>query len=167
MTRTRLAPLAFTFLALTGSGIAFAQASAPGAYTLPQVLSFPFPAELVSAPGTPRFAWTTFQRGVRSISVADGPEYKARILTAYKDDDGQELSNLAFSADGRYLVYVRGGDHGSNWAAEDGLMPNPTSSPIQPKMQIWSIAVAGRRASSPRRGRRAGAEPRRQPRRPS
>jgi dipeptidyl aminopeptidase/acylaminoacyl peptidase len=40
-------------------------------------------------------------------------------------------------------VYVRGGDHGSNWPADGNLMPDPASSPIQPKMQVWAVAAAG------------------------
>jgi dipeptidyl aminopeptidase/acylaminoacyl peptidase len=120
-----------------------ASSAAPGGYSLNQILGFTFASELVAAPKGQRFAWTLFQRGVRSIWVADGPDFIPRTLVAYKDDDGQELTNVAFSADGRFVVYVRGGDHGANWAGEGGLVPNPTSSPIQPKMQIWSVAVDG------------------------
>ena len=36
----------------------------------------------------------------------------------------QELTSLALSADGRYVVYVRGGDHGGNW---DGPVAQPAS----------------------------------------
>jgi dipeptidyl aminopeptidase/acylaminoacyl peptidase len=65
------------------------------------------------------------------------------MLTASRADDGQELTNLAFSADGRYLVWTRGGDHGANWSAEGNLAPNPASSTVQPKVEIWASPVDG------------------------
>lgn len=113
------------------------------AFTLEQVLGFTFPSELTASPSGSRVAWALLQRGVRSVWVADGPQFEPRQLVTSKGDDGQELTNLVFSADGRYLVYVRGGDHSSNWEAEGNLMPNPTSSPVQPKMQVWAVAVDG------------------------
>ncbi|HVZ20072.1 MAG TPA: prolyl oligopeptidase family serine peptidase, partial [Vicinamibacterales bacterium] len=45
-------------------------------------------------------------------------------------------------------VYVRGGDHGSNWPAEGNLQPDPTSMPVQPKMQVWAVGADG--AAAPR-----------------
>jgi dipeptidyl aminopeptidase/acylaminoacyl peptidase len=38
-------------------------------------------------------------------------------------------------------VYVRGGDHGSNW--DDSVAVNPSLSPVQMKLQIWSVPFAG------------------------
>src|SRR5262249_17539452 len=55
----------------------------------------------------------------------------------------QELTNLAFSGDGKTIVYVRGGDHGSNWPADGNLMPDPASSPVQPEMRVWGIPTSG------------------------
>jgi dipeptidyl aminopeptidase/acylaminoacyl peptidase len=117
--------------------------SSPAGFTLAQVMSYPFPDNLVAAPSGARVAWTFDQRGVRNIYVADGPEFVPRKITAYDVDDGQELTGLAFSEDGNTLVYVRGGDHGSNWPAEGNLMPDPTSSPVQPKLQIFTVSAGG------------------------
>jgi dipeptidyl aminopeptidase/acylaminoacyl peptidase len=114
---------------------------ASGGVTLEQITSYAFPSELVAAPVGQRFAWTAFQRGVRRIWVADGPAFQARELVSYPNDDGQELTGFAFSGDGKYLVYARGGDHGSNWPGERNLMPNPANSPVQQKLQVWSVAV--------------------------
>jgi dipeptidyl aminopeptidase/acylaminoacyl peptidase len=114
-----------------------------GGYALDQLLGFPFPAELVAAPTGQCFAWSTLQLGTRIILVAAGPAFQPRAVVTYGDDDGQELSNLVFSGTGRRVVYVRGGDHGSNWAGEGGLDPNPSSSPVQQKMQLWSVSVDG------------------------
>jgi dipeptidyl aminopeptidase/acylaminoacyl peptidase len=118
-------------------------AAAPDAVTLEQLTNYSFPSELTASPVGQRFAWTSFQRGVRRIWIADGPAFHARELVAYPNDDGQELTNFAFSGDGKHLVYARGGDHGSNWPAERNLMPNPSSSPVQQKLQVWSIAAEG------------------------
>src|SRR3954463_10055665 len=80
-------------------------------FTLEQVLNFPFPANLVAAPNGAVLAWTFAEHGARNIYVAEGPQFTARRVTAYADDDGQELTNLSFTRDGRTIVYVRGGDH--------------------------------------------------------
>lgn len=115
-----------------------------GTFTMEQLLSYPFPSEMIAAPAGSTIAWTFNERGVRNIYAADAPDFKPRRVTAYKDDDGQELTNLTFSDDGKTIVYVRGGNHGANWPAEDNLMPDPASSPIQPKMQVWAVSAGGR-----------------------
>jgi len=118
------------------------RAQAP-AFGMAQVLSYPYPSDLVASPGGAQIAWVFNEQGVRNIWIADGPDFRPRRLTAYREDDGQELTSLAFSDDGRYLVYVRGGDHDANWAAAGDLMPDPDHSPVQPERQVWSVATAG------------------------
>jgi len=105
--------------------------SAQGGFTLEQVLSSPFPADLVAARRGARVAWTFDAEGRRNVWVAEGPQFQARQLTRYDKDDGQELSGLSFSADGNWLVFVRGG--GKNRAGE---LPNPTSDPEGVKQQV-------------------------------
>ncbi len=117
--------------------------SAASSIRVEQILGYPFPDELVAAPAGATVAWTFNERGVRNIYAADGPDFKARRITPYKDDDGQELTGVAFASDGKTIVYVRGGDHGANWPAEGNLMPDPASSPIPPKMQIFSVPAGG------------------------
>ena len=116
-------------------------AQAPPSFTLEQILDYPFPDNLVASPKGSTIAWTFNERGVRNIYAADGPDFKARKVTGYAADDGQELTNLSFSTDGRTIVYVRGGDHGANWNAEGNLQPNPASSTQQPRMQVWAVAA--------------------------
>src|SRR5689334_20061426 len=72
-------------------------------FTLEQVLSSPFPADLVAARRGARVAWTFDAEGRRNVWVAEGPQFQARQLTRYERDDGQELSELAFSADGNWV----------------------------------------------------------------
>jgi dipeptidyl aminopeptidase/acylaminoacyl peptidase len=118
----------------------FAQtASRP--FTVEQILGFPSPDNLIASPVGSTIAWTFNERGVRNIYVASGPAFEARRVTAYTDDDGQELTQLAFSRDGKSILYVRGGDHGS--ARGGDTPPNPAELPVQPRIQIWSVAASG------------------------
>src|SRR3954469_5474645 len=129
--------LASLVVALTLSASAL---HAQGGFTIEQVKSYPFSNELTSAAKSGRIAWALNEQGKRNIWVADAPDYKARRLTNYMLDDGQELTSVSLSGDGKYVVYVRGGDHGSNWA---GASPNPLSLPTAPKIELWTIAVDG------------------------
>jgi dipeptidyl aminopeptidase/acylaminoacyl peptidase len=130
-------------VSVLGACILFVAAAAPPSLTPQQLLSYPFPDALVASPVGGTVAWTFNERGVRNIYAADAPDFKARRVTPYTDDDGQEITNVCFSSDGKTLVYVRGGDHGANWPADGNLMPNPASSPVQPKMQVWAISTSG------------------------
>ncbi len=117
------------------------QHAAADAFTLDQIKSYPYPNELTASATGSRIAWAFNERGARNVWVAEGPDFKARRLTNYTTDDGQELTSLSISADGKYVVYVRGGDHGSNF--DSSVAVNPTLSPAQVKVQIWSAPFAG------------------------
>ena len=110
-------------------------------FSLEAVKSYPFPNELTSSATGSRIAWAFNEQGKRNIYAAEGPDFAARRLTAYNTDDGQELTSVSISPDGQWIVYLRGGDHGSNW--DDGLPVNPGFSPEPPKVQIWSIPFSG------------------------
>jgi dipeptidyl aminopeptidase/acylaminoacyl peptidase len=118
-------------------------ASAQKPITLEQVLSAPFPSDLTAAKKSNRIAWIFDQQGARNIWVAEAPGFAARQITKYSEDDGQELSDLAFSPDGNTIVYVRGG--GKNAA---GQVPNPTSNPAGAEQAVWTVAWTG---SDPKR----------------
>lgn len=110
-------------------------------FTLEQVLSFPFPSGMtVSATGS-RIAWTINFNGQRNIYVAEGPAFTPRRLTPYLKDEGQELSSVQLSPDGKWCVYIRGGDFGANW--DDALPVNPQHFPEPPAVKIWSIPFDG------------------------
>src|SRR5260370_39610878 len=83
------------------------RAGAQSSFTLEQVMSAPFPSELTVAKSGDRVAWGFDQEGRRNIWVAEGPEVQARQHTKYAADDGQELSDLDFSAHRTTLAYVR------------------------------------------------------------
>jgi dipeptidyl aminopeptidase/acylaminoacyl peptidase len=108
------------------------------AATLEQYLSAPFASELTAAPGGGKIAWVLNERGARNIWVAAAPDYKGRRLTAYKDDDGQDLAELAWTADGRSLLYTRGGDLDTH---RD--IPNPQGLAQWPEQAIYIIPFDG------------------------
>ena len=127
-------------LALGCSAVTIAQTPPAAPFTAEQVLGLPTPDNLIASPAGSTVAWTFNERGVRNIYIAAGPDFTARKLTDNKADDGQELTNLSFSSDGKWIVYVRGGDHGGS---RPGDAPNPNAEPSAPKMQVWSVATAG------------------------
>ena len=132
----------FTFLCLT---IGFFLTRTPSlqaqTFSLEAVKSYPFPNELTSSAQGSRIAWALDEQGKRNVYVAQGPDFTPRKLTKYTDDDGQEITSLSISDDGKRVVFVRGGDHGSNW--DDELPVNTSSSTVQPKVQIWSFPFDG------------------------
>ena len=137
--------------AQSGRATARPSATSPaGAFTLEQALSYPFATGLATAAKGSRVAWVFDRDGIRNIWTADGPDFKARAITNYSSDDGQELTNLTVSPDGKLVIYVRGGDHDANWAAEGGLPPDPSHSPIKPKVEIWSVATDGSPNQAPK-----------------
>lgn len=110
-------------------------------FTLSQALSYPFPNALVSSQDGKNIAYVLNERGVHSIWFAQAPSFKPRMLYSYGADDGQEISDLAISNDGKYVVYVRGGNHDANWPERP--WPNPDLRDTrEPHMQIISIATA-------------------------
>jgi dipeptidyl aminopeptidase/acylaminoacyl peptidase len=113
-------------------------------FTMQQVKSYPFPNELTAAATGARIAWAFNEEGRRNIYVAEGPDWRARRLTAYDVDDGQALTRVQISADGQWVVYRRGGDD-ANWDADDwGLAAvNAASMPVQPKIQLWAVPFDG------------------------
>ncbi|MGK2963372.1 MAG: S9 family peptidase [Gemmatimonadaceae bacterium] len=105
-----------------------------------QLRAYPFPQNLTAAATGSRIAWTFNEEGRRNIYVAEGPDFTARKITGYDRDDGQELSSVSVSSDGQYVVFVRGGEHGSNW--DDEVIVNAESLPVPPKLQIMSVPFA-------------------------
>jgi len=126
--------LGVSFALLSALALKPAAAMAQEALTLEQVLSAPFPSDLTAAKKIPRLAWVLDDQGKRNIYVAELPDSKVRRLTSYLREDGQELSGLVFSEDGKTVVYTRGG--GKN---RGGQSPNPTSDPAGAEQAVYRI----------------------------
>jgi len=124
------------FLAVAFAGATPPLALAQQQFTLEQVLGAPFASDLVAAHRGSSVAWIVNQRGARNIWVAAGPSWQPRQVTRYQDDDGQEIESLTFTADGRSVVYVRGGS--SNGAGE---RPNPALVRGGVDQAIWIASV--------------------------
>lgn len=107
-------------------------------FTLDAIMGYAFPSNLVASPRGDLAAWVFNWKGQRNIWIAKSPEYKARQLTSFSLDDGQEISQLAFNFDGAIIVYVRGGS-----ANRAGEYPNPTSDPKGVEQSVWAIRVEG------------------------
>ncbi len=116
----------------------FAAPAMAGSFTLEQVLSSPFPTNLVAASHAGRVAWVFDFKGARNIWVADAPNFSARQVTPYSGDDGTPIASLRITPDGRTLVYVRGSE--SN---EAGQVANATSEVWSRKQQVFAIDVDG------------------------
>ena len=92
-------------------------------FTLDQITAYPFPAELTASARGTRIAFTLNERGSRNLWVAEGPSFTPRKLTSWDADDGQEIVNVSLSADGQWIAFARGGDHGSNFDGLQLLLP--------------------------------------------
>jgi dipeptidyl aminopeptidase/acylaminoacyl peptidase len=118
-------------------GLSLAQAQKQ--FTLEQVMSAPFPSDLVAAPAGGSVAWVQIAKGARNIWVASPPEYKGKQVTSYGEDDGEELGELVWTADAKAIIYTRGGDLDSF-----GESPNPRSTPEEPKQLLWIVTLDGK-----------------------
>ena len=113
-------------------------AKLPSPFSLEQVLGSPFPTELRAAPTGGAVAWIVNARGVRNVWIAEAPGYLGRQLTNYTEDDGMEISDLAWSPDARTLVYARG--DGTNGKGE---YPNPISNPAGVEQNVCAVSITG------------------------
>ena len=100
-------------------------------FTLEQVLSSPFPSDLIASPQGDKVAWVFDAEGKRNIWVAEAPGFKGRQLTHYDKDDGQEITEPEFSPDGNWIAFVYGGPPNA-----DKDIPNPTSDPAGAKQEV-------------------------------
>lgn len=120
---------------MLGPALAFAPAPRD---PLAAALALPAAGELVGARDAPRFAWVESAAGVLNIWFAERGT-PARRLTAFIEDDGQPLSDLALSSDGTALAFVHGGDP----EARDEALPNAAWDSEPPRQQLFVAATAG------------------------
>ena len=118
--------------------VAVSAAAQQAPFTLDQVLSASFPSELIAAPSGGKVAWVSDVKGVRNIMVAEPPQYQARKITAYTEDDGQELLDLRWTHAATAIVYVRGGS-----ANGRGEIPNPALNPAGASEDLWIATLNG------------------------
>jgi dipeptidyl aminopeptidase/acylaminoacyl peptidase len=116
-------------------------AMARGSFTIEQVLSSPFPTELIASPAGNKVAWVFNARGLRNIWVAEpgaGRSYRSLQVTPYTQEDGQDVGELAWTPDSQSIVYVRGGD-----LENGGNYPNPASVSEGVEQDVWVVSLEG------------------------
>jgi dipeptidyl aminopeptidase/acylaminoacyl peptidase len=95
------------------------------AFSIEQILSAPFPSDLVASSDANHFAWVINEAGRRNVWLATHRTrdhvYDARPLTNYTEDDGQDMADLAFVPRHDGVLFVRGGD----FEDPDKPAPNP------------------------------------------
>ena len=139
---------------------AFSAAATP--LDIAKLISAPFPYDLVGSPGGESVAWIENEGGSRNVWVASAPQWTARRLTAFAGDDGYDLESIAWSGDGRWLAFSRGGDEGE----PDNEKTNVVSDPAGREQVVWiadldarsaprAVAAGGQPAPSPRGDRLA------------
>jgi len=111
-----------------------------GGYALRQVLSSPFPSNLVNAENAKkpsgRIAWVFARKGERNVWVADAPDFTARQITHYKGDDGLPIAALKLSPDGQTIVFARGTESNAH-----GEIADPTSNRVKREQLVWAMDV--------------------------
>ena len=126
---------ALSFCVFYFSGLCAAQ-SASGGFSLQQILSSPFPTNLVAAEHAGRIAWVFSFKGDRNVWIADAPKFEARQVTHYSGDDGMPIAALKLTPDGHTAVYARGSEVNSA-----GEVANPSSNVEKPLQQVWAVDV--------------------------
>ena len=107
-------------------------------FTIEHVLSAPFSNDLTASPGRDAVAWVQYAQGARNVWVARAPGYQGAPWTKFTADDGQEIDDIAWKADGSALFFTRGGSPNGR-----GEFPNPTSDPGGARQEIWMATAAG------------------------
>ncbi|MGD2120141.1 MAG: prolyl oligopeptidase family serine peptidase [Gemmatimonadota bacterium] len=110
-------------------------------FTFEDMLSPPYPSEMVSAREVDRIAWISVERGRRNVYTAAAPDFTPRKLTDWNEDNGHDLTSIRISDDGEVLVFVRG--HTPN---DEGWVANPNSDPQGAERAIWAVATSGGKA---------------------
>jgi dipeptidyl aminopeptidase/acylaminoacyl peptidase len=111
--------------------------SAQERFTIEQILSAPFPSDLVSAKKADQIAWIEYNQGKRNIYTAVASDFKPKRVTDNAVDDGYDMSDLTISDDGSIIVFVRG--HTPN---RDGWIANPSSNPDGSERAIWAVRTS-------------------------
>ncbi len=106
-------------------------------FSLQQVLSAPYAAELTAAPAGDRVAWVEDAEGHRNLWVG-APHIPAHQLTIFDQDDGLDITGLAWSPDGSIVAFTRSTEDGP-----DEKPSNPAHLERHIEPEIWLAPVAG------------------------
>jgi dipeptidyl aminopeptidase/acylaminoacyl peptidase len=112
-------------------------------FSIEQVLSAPFPSDLVASSDGNHFAWVSNESGRRNVWLAthrtSGGGYDSRAITAFTEDDGQVMADLAFVPRHDGVLFVRGGD----FEDPDKVAPNPAHLTAGVEQAIYWVNFQG------------------------
>jgi len=114
------------------------QPSSKRTFTLEEVLSPPFPSQLVSAKKADRIAWVFHSKGERNVWTAAAPDFRPVNLTGFVRDEVFEIPEVHITNDGKTVVFVKGGRPNS-----EGWVTNPRSDPDGMEQAIWAVSTDG------------------------
>ncbi len=110
-------------------------------FSIRDVKSYAFPSDLVCSADGKQIALAMNVEGVRNIYVAEAPSFNLKKLTNFQTDNGQEITSISISSNGKWVVFVLGGEHGGNW---DNSKPvNTNSSQVPLKVRVCQISFDG------------------------
>ena len=112
--------------------------AAAGGFTIDQFLSPPSPLEMGAARKADRIAYVVYEKGMRNVYTAAGPDYKPVRITKFLDDDGVDVGSVRLSDDGSTAIFVRG--HGQNRV---GWIANPSHDPSGGDRAVWAAKTDG------------------------
>ncbi len=133
-----LALVAGALLAAILAGVTQSASAQSRQTDLEALVAWPFPAVLTAAAEAPVVVWVRNERGARNVWTASAPAWTGRRLTSFTGDDGQDIAELAVSAAGTVVAFVRGG--APNRAGE---IPNPESDPAGVERELWVAGTDG------------------------
>lgn len=107
--------------------------------TIENLLSVPFPTELKSSADGRHIAWVFNDRGIRNLFSADAPDFKVRMLTNNKTDDGIEMNSVRFTPDGDKIVFTQGNPNNSK-----GEAANPALLQTKTERTVWIVNTNGK-----------------------
>ncbi|MEZ2347435.1 prolyl oligopeptidase family serine peptidase [Terriglobus sp. RCC_193] len=128
-------------LAVVALSASVSSAVAQKPFSVADALSAPFMNQLTAAPAKSRVAWFVDDEGKRNVWAAS-PTEKARSLTHYTEDDGQDIDDIIWSPEGERVAYTHGtGSEGS----EHPVAANPAhlQEDVQQRVEIatWDGGV--------------------------
>ena len=106
--------------------------------TIENLLSVPFPTELNSSANGKHIAWVFNDKGVRNLFAADAPDFKPRMLTNNKTDNGIDISSVRFTPDNKILFTEGNANNGKGESANPALLQTKT------ERIVWTINNSGK-----------------------
>lgn len=101
------------------------------------LLGYPFPSNLCADPVSGKLAWSFNKEGKRNIFLSEDFGKSFKSLTESLQDDGQMISQLGFTPDGEFLIYMKGAEPGGNWSGDQPV--NPASFTDKTDFELRSI----------------------------